>query len=154
VKPHLVIGLGNTLMGDDGVAAHLLEALGADPRLPEGVELYWAGADLLDQADNMAGRARVTLIDAMLDPARAGDLLVFEDDLSGLAPESPSAHQMAAVGAVELLRMLYPALRSVPITLLAVAVDSASVGLELSPALAARMPGLVEEVLRRLGAAW
>ncbi len=101
----------------------------------------------------MAGRARVTLIDAMLDPARAGDLLVFEDDLSGLAPESPSAHQMAAVGAVELLRMLYPALRSVPITLLAVAVDSASVGLELSPALAARMPGLVEEVLRRLGAA-
>jgi len=152
VKPHLVLGLGNTLMGDDGAAARLLEALGADPRLPDDVELYWAGADLLDQADNMMGRARVTLVDAMLDPARAGELLVFEDAFSGLASESQSAHQMAAIGAVELLRMLYPPLRSVPVTLLAVAVDSASVSLDLSPALATRMPRLVDEVLRRLGA--
>lgn len=152
MKPHLVIGLGNTVMGDDGVAAHVLEALGADPRLPVDVELYWAGADLLDQADNMIGRARVTLIDAMLEPARAGELLVFEDEFAALASESPSAHQTAAVGAVELLRMLYPPLRSVPVTLLAVAVESAAVSLELSPALAARMPGIVDEVLRRLGA--
>ncbi len=152
MKPHLVVGLGNTLMGDDGVAARLLEALGSDPRLPADVELYWAGADLLDQADNFRSRARVTLLDAMLEPARAGELLAFEDDMSGLATDQPGAHQMAAVGALELLRMLYPELRGVRFTLLAVAVDSAAVTLELSPALEERLPGLAEQVLRHLGA--
>lgn len=151
MKPHLVIGLGNTLMGDDGVAAHLLEALRQDPRLPEDVELYWAGADLLDQADSMMDRARITLIDAMLEPSCAGRLLVFKDDLSGLVSEHQGAHQMAVVGAVELLRLLYPPLREIRITLLAVAVDSAAVTLDLSPGLAAKFPQLVEDVLRRLG---
>ena len=40
MKPHLVIGLGNELMGDDGVARHILEQLAADARRPEDIELF------------------------------------------------------------------------------------------------------------------
>jgi hydrogenase maturation protease len=150
VKPHLVIALGNSLMGDDGIAWRLYEQLAADPRLPADVELAWGGADLLACYGRMAGRGRVTLLDAILDQARPGELQVFEDVFDELETDQPSAHQLSAVGAVSLLRMLYPELRGVRFRLLAIGIASAEVSLELSPPLAARLPALVEDVLREL----
>ena len=38
MKPHLVIGLGNRLMGDEGVGCLLAERLASDPRLPVDIE--------------------------------------------------------------------------------------------------------------------
>lgn len=150
MKPHLVIGLGNPLMGDEGVAFHLLGALRRDPRLPEDVEVLWGGADLLGCADKMIGRTRITLLDALLDPSQPGALCVFDGDFSALESRQPSAHQLSAVGAIELLRITDPALRDVRFKLLAVAVSSAEMRPELSPALAARLPQLLEQVLKEL----
>ncbi len=150
MKPHLVIGLGSSLMGDDGIGWRLYEQLAADPRLPGEVELVWGGADLLACYDRMAGRSRVTLFDAILDPSRPGELQVFEDAFDALETGQPSAHQLSAVAAVGLLRTLYPELRPIRFKLLAIGIASAEVRLELSPPLAARLPGLVDEVLSEL----
>ena len=56
MKPHLVIGLGNPLVGDEGVGCLLAERLASDPRLPEDIEVIDGGADLLGCADRMSGR--------------------------------------------------------------------------------------------------
>ena len=150
MKPHLVIGLGNPLMGDEGVAFHLVEALRQDPRLPEDVELLWGGADLVGCADKMTGRTRVTLLDALLDPSDPGALCIFDGDFSGLDTGQPSAHQLSAVGAIELLRIADPSLRDVRFKLLAIAVSSVEMRPELSPALAAKLPRLLDQVLTEL----
>ena len=137
-------------MGDEGVAFHLLRALRQDPRLPDDVELLWGGADLLSCADQMIGRTRVTLLDALLDPSQLGALCVFDGDFSALETRQPSAHQLSAVGAIELLRIAEPSLRDARFKLLAVAVSSAEVRPEISPALAAKLPQLLDQVLTAL----
>ncbi len=150
MKPHLVIGLGNSLMGDEGIAFHLLEALREDLRLPTDVELFWGGADLLGCAGRMSGRSRVTLLDAMLDPSEPGALRVIEDDFAALETLHLSAHQLSAAGAVELLRLTEPSLRDIRFKLIAVTVSAVEFRSALSPFLAAMLPHLLERVVNEL----
>ncbi len=151
MKRHLVIGLGNPLMGDEGIAFHLLQALRGDPRLPEDVELFWGGGDLLGCADRMAGRSRVTVLDAMLDPSEPGALRVLaEDDFATLETRHSSAHQLSAAGAVELLRRTEPAFRGIRFKLMVVTISAAELQLTLSPLLGAKMPHLLDQVVMEL----
>jgi len=150
VKPHLVIGLGNPLMGDEGVGCLLAERLASDPRLPADTEVFGGGADLLACADRMSGRTRVTLLDALLDPSEPGAVRVFEGDFSALETGQPGAHALSAVAALQLLQVAYPELRDVRFKLITVAIDSASFGANLSPPLAAKLPQLLAQVLRNL----
>jgi len=150
VRPHLVIGLGNPLMGDEGIGCLLVERLASDPRLPADIEVFDGGPDLLACADRMSGRTRVTLLDALLDPSEPGAVRVFEGDFSALETGQPGAHALSAVAALQLLQIAYPELRGVRFKLITVAIDSASFGASLSPQLAAKLPQLLDQVLREL----
>ena len=154
VKPHLVIGLGNPLMGDEGIGWHVLERLAGDPRLPQDTELLWGSTDLLACAGQMEGRRRIILVDAMLDPSRAGSVAVYSDrdGFPALDDRQEHAHQLSVVQALRLLQACSPGLSAVPVTLIAIAIDSARVTMELSPALSARMPELLDCILRELAA--
>jgi hydrogenase maturation protease len=137
-------------MGDEGIGCVLAEHLAQDPRLPAMIEVFEAGTDLLGCADRMVGRKQVTLLDAILDPARPGALCIFDGDFSALETSQPGAHQLSVAGSLELLRTAYPELRAIQFRLLAVAVDLVEVRPELSPALAAELPKLIDLVLGEL----
>ena len=147
MRPILIIGLGNPAMGDEGIGWHVSNRLAADPRLPEDAEVLWAGVDLLAFADRMTGRKQVTLLDAMLDTSEPGTVRVFEDDFTELENRQPSVHQLSAVEAIQLLRIVDPSLCAVRFKLIAISIESAEMQSELSPALAARIPALVDRVL-------
>jgi len=150
LKPHLVIGLGNPLMGDDGIGCLLAGELASDQRLPPDVELVDGGADLLACAGDIAGRKRVTLVDAILDPSEPGAVHVFEGDFSALETGQPGAHALSAAAALQLLQITSPELREVRFKLIAVAIGSAGVGQALSPELASKLPPLLDRILREL----
>lgn len=137
-------------MGDEGVGCALAERLARDERLPPEIEVTEAGTDLLNCAGLMAGRACVTLLDAMLDPAEPGELRVFEGDFATLDATQPSVHQLSVPGSLELLKAAYPELRGARFRLLAVTVGSAEAREGLSPALEARLPDLVGRIFREL----
>jgi len=137
-------------MGDDGIGCLLALALASDPRLPRDVEIVDGGSDLLACAGRMEGRERVTLVDAILDPAEPGAVHVFEDDFSALETGQPGAHALSAVAALQLLRFTSPELRLVRFKLITVAIGSAVVGQEPSPELASKLPQLLDRVLREL----
>ena len=65
MKPILVIGLGNRLMGDDGVGCAVAERLAAHAALPDTVEVAEGGTDLLRFVDDVQGRQRVIVGDAL-----------------------------------------------------------------------------------------
>jgi len=146
VKPRLLLALGNPLMGDDGVAWHLLALLRVESRLPEDLELAWGGTDLLACAPRLAGRREVILLDALLDDV-PGELVELDPASAELAAEAPGAHTFPVPAALRLLRAARPELRGVPVRMLAVSVAGATVGKRLSPALTARLPALVEGVI-------
>ena len=161
MKPLLAIGLGNPLMGDDGVGCAVAEQLASDPRLPEGAEVICGGSDLLRYAGEMEGRRRVVVIDAIQGDTEPGSVEIFEGALSGLGGEQCSGeqlndrplnekqdhvHNLSAVQAIRLLRILKP-LRC---TLVGISISSAELGTSLSPTVAAHMPAILDNVLQEL----
>ena len=151
MKPHLVIGLGNRLMGDEGVGWHIIDRLAADRRLPEDSELLWGGTDLLACASQIEGRRRITLVDALLDPSQTGNVEVFEEGLEGLQDRQGHAHHLSLTQAIRLLQVASPSFASARLRLITIAIDSARQQPELSPALAAKMPQILARVLEELG---
>ena len=140
MKPRLAIGLGNPLMGDEGIGWHVAGRLAADPRLPPDVEAIAGGTDLLGCAARIEGRQCVVIIDAMEDDAEPGSVSVVQEDME---ERQEHAHHLSVAQAVKLLQLITPA----RFTVLGVSVRAACLGEELSPAMAARLPAIVERVL-------
>ena len=82
----IVIGCGNTLVGDDGAGPAAVAALAAR-RLPPDVRLLDAGTAGIDAALVMAGAERVILVDACRSGATPGTLVEWDDfDPAGFPP--------------------------------------------------------------------
>jgi hydrogenase maturation protease len=137
MKPLLIVGLGNPLMGDDGIGARVAESLAGHV----DADVLLAGTDLLRYAGQMEGRQHVILIDAMESDV-AGEITVTDED----PPDEPTAgaHTLYAPAAVGLFRQLMPEVR---FTWLLVGVCSARVGEGLSPELQSVLPRLRERVM-------
>jgi hydrogenase maturation protease len=137
MRPLLIVGLGNPLMGDDGVGALLAESLAGRA----DADVLIAGTDLLRCAGEIEGRQRVILIDAV-ESDSAGEITVTDED----PPEGLSAgtHTLSAPAAVGLLRHLMPEVR---FTWLLAGVRSVRAGEGLSPELAAALPRLRERLM-------
>lgn len=148
MKPNLVIGLGNPLVGDEGIGWHVADRLSRDPRLPQDTEVLLGGTDLLRCGDQMEQRKRVILIDAILDPANAGTVSLLEGRMLELDTRREHAHHLSVVQALQLLQVASPSLKTVRFTLAAIAIGSARISRELSPSLAARIPHILDRVLQ------
>lgn len=150
MKPNLVIGLGNPLMGDDGIGCRVAELLSADRRLPPDTEILSGGTDLLRHAPRMEGRRRIILVDALLSASDPGTIAVYRNEFGELEGPEQNAHHLSIPGSIALLRAVSPSLAAVRFTLIAVAVASAGIRSELSPALEARLPAILDRVLDEL----
>jgi hydrogenase maturation protease len=148
MKPDLVIGLGNPLMGDDGAGAAAAELLASDRHLTSQVDVISADTDVLSCANRMEGRRRVLLIDA-IEGEVPGRISVLRDSppLAG----QQHAHHLSAPAMLALLRQVTPTLRETEFTWILVTVNSASLGMQLSPEVAAAIPRVVERVREELG---
>jgi len=60
----LILGIGNLLLGDEGVGVHVAHALAAS-QLPEGISVVEAGTAFLDVLPEIEKAERIFLIDAM-----------------------------------------------------------------------------------------
>ena len=128
MKSTLIVGVGNSLMGADGIGWRVAEALWTDPRLPDDAEVLCGGTDLLRLS--VKERRRVIIVDAALQGA-AG-------------PIPRTAHALSVPEAVALLKLESP---EVEFTLIAVPVDSVEFGDGLPPAVAAKVPEIVAKVI-------
>ena len=151
MAPCLLLGLGNPLMGDDGVAWHVIERLRTDPRLPAEVELAWGGADLLACAGLLEGRERVVLLDAV-EGEEPGELIRLDPFGEDLDERSRGAHALSAPAALRLLRTVDPAFAASEVLLLGVTVAEVRAGERLSPTLEESIPRIVDTVLAALPA--
>lgn len=149
-RDRLVVGLGNTLAGDDGIGARIIEALRDDARVPGNVEMVEGGTDLLRVAPLMRGRSDVLIIDAMLG-ANPGATRLVRHGCDDLRRDSPHAHWLSAASALELLRATDSELRETQFSWLLVEVSGAETGGELSGELEPRVPELATLALGALG---
>jgi hydrogenase maturation protease len=147
MKPVLVIGVGNTLMGDDGIGVQIAAAVASDPRLPETVEVIRGGTDVLLFEDQMQLRDRVILIDAVLGDKPVGTVERFEPPFPELENRQLSAHHLSVPAMIGLLQLADPWIRTVRFTVVAINIHEAEARGELSPALSARFREIVDTVM-------
>jgi len=98
----LVMGVGNLLRGDDGFGVTVLEAV-SKRDVPEHVELLDAGTSIIDLMEELNGRRKVVVIDAVRGGQPPGTLYRFSpEDVAAEAVPADSLHQ---VGLLDTLRL-------------------------------------------------
>jgi hydrogenase maturation protease len=149
----LVLGLGNLLLGDEGVGVRVVERLLEQYSFPEGVQVMDGGNLGLYLLPYVEDASRLMVVDAVQARRPPGTLVrltreeipVFLD----AAKISPHQEGLQDVLAVATLRGYLPD----EVIFWGVQIKSLGVGLELSTAVAAQVDTLVEKVLTEL-AGW
>jgi len=99
----LVLGLGNILMGDEGIGVHVVRAL-ERRALPEGVECLDGGTGGFTLLEPLQSAGRVLLVDAAADGNPPGTVTRTTPRFSRDYPPTLTAHD---IGVKDLLDVFY-----------------------------------------------
>jgi hydrogenase maturation protease len=141
----LVLGVGNLLMGDEGVGIHAVREL-MERTLPPHVDVIDGGTAGLDLLHIMEGYERVLIIDAVDVGEEPGAILRFgpQDVTSQDADLSMSLHQTEVLRVLEFATYVGQTLP--PVVIYGVQPETMEWSLELSPRVQARLDSLVGAV--------
>ena len=136
----LVLGVGNILMGDEGVGVDVVERISGLP-LPPGTTCLDGGTGSLQLLDPMLEADRVVLIDACADGNPVGTLRCLRPKFSKDYPKRITAHD---IGLKDLIDAFY-LLRGEPdVTLFTISTEfPQEIGVGLSEPLRAALPAIV-----------
>ena len=142
----LILGIGNILMGDEGVGVRVVNEV-QKAELPADVECLDGGTGSFLLLEPMQSAEKVILIDACIDGAEAGEVRKLRPKYSKDYPKTLTAHD---IGLKDLLDAFYLMGERVPdVTLFAVSIPPLSeMDLELSPRLSAAVPRIAKLVRR------
>jgi len=147
----VVIGVGNILMGDDGIGVAVIEALRSEA-LPEHVELYDAGTALSDVLSTIGPCARLIVIDSCTAGGSPGTIYrsACRSDEWEAGSLGDSVHGLNVVHALQLHRLAGGELGEV--VLIGVEPKEYSCLQQgLSPVLQERLPAILQVVRAELG---
>jgi hydrogenase maturation protease len=115
----LVLGLGNVLMGDEGIGVYVVRAIEAKP-LPPGVECLDGGTGGFTLLEPLEQAGRIILVDAADDGNPVGTVTRTTPRFSRDYPPTITAHD---VGMKDLLDMFYIQGGTHEIVLYAITID-------------------------------
>lgn len=149
----LVLGLGNILLGDEGLGVRAVERLLEEYEFPEKVQVMDGGTLGLDLLPYVEDCVRLLVIDAVKAGKEPGTLVRLSGteipvflDASKVSPHQDGLQDLLAVAA---LKGYLPD----RVVLWGIQIQSLGIGLEPSPVVAAQIDSLVESVLSEL-AGW
>ncbi len=104
-QPILVLGIGNVLMGDEGVGVHAIAHLEREP-LPAHAHLLDGGTGGFHLLAALEAHAHAVIVDATIDGRRAGTVSVLEPRYASDYPRTLSAHDIGLKDLVEAAELL------------------------------------------------
>ena len=139
----LVLGIGNLLMGDEGVGVHAIRALEKE-RLPAGVDVLDGGTGGFHLLSCMGEYPSVIVIDATMDGGEPGTVRIAKPRFLGDYPRSLGAHDIGLRDLLESAALLGP----LPVVhLITVSItDIGSVTTELTTAVQRALVRVVQSV--------
>jgi hydrogenase maturation protease len=150
MKKILIGGIGNVLLGDDGVGPYVARLLDARYEFDEGVEVIDLGTPALDLIDQLSGKDAVILIDSVNAEANAGTVILYRK--ADIMRQRPAVrmdpHAPALVDA--LLSAELFGVAPVEVLLVGIKAESFEPGCRLSEPVNAALDLAIAEVLREL----
>jgi hydrogenase maturation protease len=145
-----IIGLGNVLMGDDGVGPYVLSVLDSTYVCPEGVSFVDAGTPGLDLIPCIDDAETLLIVDTVRSTGRPGEIRLYARDrlMEHLARPRLSPHDPGLAETLASLEFSGRAVRDV--LLIGVIPGHVATGVGLSPEVRAAVPAVVETVVRSL----
>ena len=143
----LVLGIGNLLMGDEGVGVRAIEYLQRDV-WPDGVCLLDGGTGGFHLLDYLSSDEPLVMIDATMDGQPAGTVTTLRPKYASDFPRALTAHDIGLRDLVEAAQLTgaLPA-----IDLVTVSIDEITpMHLTLSPAVQAALPAVRDAVIAAL----
>lgn len=104
-KRILILGIGNLLMGDEGVGVHLVRRL-AEEEWPQGVVIEDGGTAGFQLMGFLDDYPIVILIDAALEPDRAGQFRLVQPRFSKDYPKALSTHDIGLKDLLDGMQLL------------------------------------------------
>lgn len=106
----LIVGVGNPLLGDEGVGPCAIRHLSQLP-MPPDVDLLDCGCDLLNLLSYIDEPKKIILLDAIRAGGKPGRIYRFDfSELETMQIKTGSAHQLQTIDALRLLRKVCPRL--------------------------------------------
>lgn len=142
----LVLGIGNLLLGDEGVGVHAARAL-LQGGYPPGTEVLEIGTAIMDALPALENAKRIIILDAMQEQGQPGT--VYRIPLS----QCSGSPCIASMHGFDIFRVLaLTGLNELP-EILVFGVEPAHIGwaMELSPQVAKALPALLEAVREEIG---
>jgi hydrogenase maturation protease len=142
----LVLGVGNLLLGDEGVGVHAARALARRADLDEETQIVEAGTAFLDFLPAIEMAQRIIIVDAMEAGGRPGSVYRVPFD------QCTHPQMLASLHGFDLSRVLYMAgnRHNPEVTVFGVEPARIEWGMELSLDVARMMPRLEEAIMRAL----
>ena len=104
--PHvLILGIGNYLMGDEGVGVHLIHQLQKET-LSDGVDLLDGGTAGFQLMEYLEQYPVVIMVDATLDNYPVGTIRLIEPKFSRDFPKALSTHEIGLKDLIESLSLM------------------------------------------------
>ncbi len=140
----LIIGVGNTLLSDEGVGVAVAKEL-MNEKLPAGVHVMDAGCALLNVLIDLDEFDKVIIVDAVSGGGKPGDIYRF--DSSALADKASAPRCSASLHEIGILESIAMAeisgAKVPPITIIGVEPAKLELGTELSDQLKSKIPDIV-----------
>lgn len=154
-KKIAVVGVGNILMGDEGIGVRAVELL-RKKELPEKVVLFDGGTAFHALIDELVNFDKLIIVDAMKSGVHSGTICRFElEDLDLCGEEIEEKREttlsLHGVGILETL-MLEKLVHSIPEEIVFIGVEPESIefSMELSSTLKEKLPELIQIVCKEL----
>ena len=146
-KKTLVLGIGNVLLGDEGVGVHVVKEL-EKHEMPSHVTLLDGGTGGFHLLNWLQEYEKIILIDATLDGNPPGTVRVLHPRFSNEFPRTLSSHDIGLKDLIESASLL----GELPeITLITVSVDpEQSLTMDLSPKISESAANIKLEILEMI----
>ena len=145
-----IVGVGNRLLGDEGVGLHIIDNLSQIP-MPSHVNIIDCGCDLLGLMSYFNKPQKIIIIDAIRGGGKPGEIYRFNySKLPTTKDETQSGHQMRTIFVLRLLRSAYPVLADSDITLIGVEPKTLELGNVLSQEVKERIDDVTRLVIEEI----
>ena len=105
MKKILILGIGNYLMGDEGIGVHVARKVESD-NLPENVSVLDGGTGGFHLLSYFQEYPGVIMVDATMDGSPAGTIKIIKPKFASDFPSALSAHDIGLKDMVESMHLL------------------------------------------------
>ena len=141
----LVMGVGNYLMGDEGIGVHIIQEM-AKNKLPEYVDILDGGTGGFLLLNCFEAYSTVIFIDATMDGKPAGTISLIRPKFASDFPSALSVHD---VGLKDMIEAVYLMEKVPDIHLFTVSIEEINpMTLELNQKVKDSIPEIIEKILK------